>query len=120
MKQRLALTALLALTLVVAVPASSALVAPVVTGPVDGVTVSELPAFKWDAVTGADRYEFELSADPGFNSTIQLVNTKNTRAALKLLVANGTYYWRVRGVTSTGDVGAWSETRSLDMAWTAS
>ena len=31
--------------------------------------------------------------------------TKNTRAALKLLVPNGTYYWRVRGVTSGGDVG---------------
>jgi hypothetical protein len=117
-KQRTALTALLALTLVVAVPAGGALVAPVLTGPDEGVTVSELPPFRWDPVAGADRYEFEFAADPGFNGAT-MVSTKNTRAALKLLVPNGTYYWRVRGVTSGGDVGAWSDVRSLDMAWTA-
>jgi hypothetical protein len=117
-KQRTALTALLALTLVVAVPAGSALVAPVLTGPNEGVTVSELPPFKWEPVTGADKYEFEFAADTGFNGAT-IVSTKNTRAALKLLVPNGTYYWRVRGVTSGGDVGAWSDVRSLDVAWTA-
>ena len=117
-KQRTALTALLALTLVVAVPAGGALVAPVLTGPDEGMTVSELPPFRWDPVAGADRYEFEFAADPGFNGAT-MVSTKNTRAALKLLVPNGTYYWRVRGVTSGGDVGAWSDVRSLDMAWTA-
>ncbi|HET9667796.1 MAG TPA: hypothetical protein VFP09_13600, partial [Desertimonas sp.] len=47
------------------------------------------------------------------------MTTKNTRAAAKDLVANGTYYWRVRGVTSTGTLGAWSEVRSFDLAWTA-
>ncbi len=82
------------------------------------MTVSELPPFRWDPVAGADRYEFEFAADPGFNGAT-MVSTKNTRAALKLLVPNGTYYWRVRGVTSGGDVGAWSDVRSLDMAWTA-
>jgi hypothetical protein len=117
-KQRLAFTALLALTLIAAVPAGSALVAPVLTGPDEGVMVSELPTFKWDPVTGADRYEFEFAADPGFNG-VTMVSTKNTRAALKQLVPNGTYYWRVRGVESDGDVGAWSEIRSFDMAWTA-
>ena len=82
------------------------------------MTVSELPPFKWDPVAGADKYEFEFAADTGFNPATK-VTTKNTRAALKLLVPNGTYYWRVRGVTSAGDVGEWSDVRSLDMAWTA-
>ena len=85
-KQRTALTALLALTLVVAVPAGGALVAPVLTGPDDGVTVSELPPFRWDPVAGADRYEFEF-APTGFNGAT-MVSTKNTRLA-EVLVPTG-------------------------------
>lgn len=111
--------AALAVALVVVTPAATAPVAPVLASPDDGATVNTLPPFKWNAVADAATYEFELSADPGFNSSEALVTTKNTRAALKTLVANGTYYWRVRGVTSTGSLGAWSEVRTLEMAWTA-
>ncbi|HEX2045552.1 MAG TPA: carboxypeptidase-like regulatory domain-containing protein [Gaiellaceae bacterium] len=118
-KIRSALLAALALALVLVAPAGSALTAPTATGPVDGAVVETLPAFSWNAVTGADRYEFEFSADPAFNSALALVSTKNTRASLKKVVPNGTYYWRVRGVTSTGALGTWSPTRSLEMAWTA-
>ncbi len=111
--------AALALALVLLAPvATSAPVAPVLTSPADGLSVNELPPFKWDAVADAHTYELEVSADPGFNSAT-LVTTKNTRAALKKVVANGTYYWRVRGVTSTGTLGAWSDVRTFEMAWTA-
>ena len=109
----------LALALVFAGSAATAPVAPVLTGPADGIAVETLPAFSWNAVSGAQTYEFEFSADSGFNSSLALATTRNTRAALKKVVPNGTYYWRVRGVASDGSLGAWSETRSIVMAWTA-
>jgi hypothetical protein len=117
-RSRLVLTALIA-ALVLVAPAATAPVAPALTSPDDEATTSALPAFKWDAVADAANYEFELAADPNFNSPILDLTTRNTRATAKDLVANGTYYWRVRGVTSTGTLGAWSEVRSFDLAWTA-
>jgi hypothetical protein len=33
-------------------------------------------------------------------------------------IPNGTYYWRVRGVTATDHVGRWSATRVLNKEWT--
>jgi hypothetical protein len=115
---RLVISALVA-ALVCVAPAATAPVAPVLVTPDDGATVSALPAFKWEPVADASNYEFELDADPAFDSPIVHVTTKNTRAAAKDVVANGTYYWRVRGVTGTGALGDWSETRSFDLAWTA-
>jgi hypothetical protein len=115
---RIALAAL-TFALVFVGSAGTAPVAPVLTGPVDGVTVETLPAFSWNGVSGAQTYQFEFAADSGFNSVLALAATRNTRAALKKVVPNGTYYWRVRGVASDGSLGAWSETRNIVMAWTA-
>jgi hypothetical protein len=115
---RLVLAALIA-ALVLVAPAATAPIAPTLTSPDDDAVETALPAFKWDAIADAATYEFELAADPGFNSPILNVTTKNTRATMKDLAANGTYYWRVRGVTSAGSLGAWSEVRSFEMAWTA-
>jgi hypothetical protein len=115
---RLVLSAL-AVALVLVAPAATAPLAPALTSPDDDATTAALPAFKWDAVADAATYEFELAGDPNFNSPILNLTTKNTRATAKDLVANGTYYWRVRGVTGGGTLGAWSEVRSFDLAWTA-
>ncbi len=110
-------TVLLALT--VASVGRTAPVAPGLIGPGDDIAVDSLPAFAWQPVAGADTYEFELSADPGFNSDIVHVTTKNTRATSKVVVPNGNYYWRARGINADGALGAWSPTRHLSMAWTA-
>lgn len=119
-KPRVALALALALALLVVTPAGSALVAPVLSGPSDGVVVDRLPAFKWNAVSGADHYEFEFSANSAFTAVVySATTTKNTRAALKTVQPNGTYYWRARAVTAAGDLGAWSQVRSLELAWTA-
>ena len=115
---RIVLAGLIA-ALVLVAPAATAPVAPVLTSPDDGATVSALPAFKWEPVADASTYELELAGDPAFDSPILNVTTKNTRAAAKDLEANGTYYWRVRGVTGTGTLGAWSETRSFELEWAA-
>jgi hypothetical protein len=118
-KLRIAL-GVLAVGLVAIAPAGGALVAPAPVGPAQDAQVDSLPAFSWNPVSGADRYEFELAADQGFNSTLSEVSTKNTRAALKTVIPNGTYYWRVRAVASGGALGTWSTPRKLEMKWTAS
>ena len=119
--RRLSLSAAAVLaTCVFAAPASAAPAAPALAAPVDGASVSALPPFKWNPVSGADHYEFELSANSGFTSVVYSVTTtKNTRASVKTVQPNGTYYWRVRGVTAAGNLGAWSPTRSFTLAWTA-
>ena len=100
-------------------PAGASLATPTAIGPGNGAAVTAPPIFAWQPVTGADKYEFELSANPGFDSSVAAVTTRNTRATLKEVIANGSYYWRVRAITAAGATGPWTSTRSLEMAWTA-
>ncbi len=118
----LALAFLVALTVVPA--AAARLTTPVLRSPAPGTAVQTLPAFAWTPVSGADRYEFELAGDAGFNSPVLGANedhffTRNTRATLKKAVPNGTYWWRVRAVGKSGGVSRWSGGRSIRKAWTA-
>jgi hypothetical protein len=92
--------------------------------PAAGAAVDSLPPFAWAPVANADRYEFEIAGDAGFNSPVIGLGedhffTRNTRATLKKTIPNGTYWWRVRGVTKAGAVSPWSQPRSLQKAWTA-
>jgi hypothetical protein len=112
----------IAVALIAVSPVGGAPIAPTVTGPANGATVGALPVFGWNAVAGADRYEFEISADPGFNSPVLGLSndhffTKNTRATLTKTVPNGTYWWRVRGVAGDGSAGAWSPASSFTKNW---
>jgi hypothetical protein len=121
---RSVLVALVAL--VVAAPADAArLPTPKPIAPADGASVAEFPPFSWNAVRKADRYEFQIAADSGFNSPVlgrgeDHFFTRNTRATLRKTVPNGRYFWRVRAVTKSGGVSAWSEGRALRKNWTAS
>ena len=77
----------------------------------------------WNPVRNADRYEFQIAADAGFNSPVlgrgdDHFFTRNTRATLKKTVPNGRYFWRVRAVTKAGAVSRWSDGRALRKAWT--
>src|SRR4051794_40954476 len=103
---------------------AAALRAPGLGSPVNGVRVEQLPAISWGAVRGAAAYEYQVAADPRFNSIVLGVGTgkganktTNLAAALDKAVADGTYYWRVRGLTVKGRVGAWSKTRRIVKHW---
>ena len=123
-RNRLTRAALVAtlIALVSVAPAGSAPAAPVAAGPDAGAVLAFLPAFAWSAVSGADRYEFEISADSGFNSPVLGSNfdhffTKNTHATINKSIPNGTYWWHVRSVGSDGSVSPWSSTRSFQKQW---
>jgi hypothetical protein len=109
--------ATLAVLLVAVAPAASAPAVPTTVAPASGTEVDGLPRFAWDAVSGAARYEFQLSADSAFNSTQASFFTENTRATLDKTLPNGTYWWRVRSVDASGAVSGWSAAWSIDKDW---
>jgi hypothetical protein len=120
----LILLALACLLASVGVADARGLAAPAPTSPANGARVQQLPAISWNAVRGAVAYEYQIAADPRFNSlalgrgigrgTAQIYNLS---AALEKAVPNGNYYWRVRGLTAKGKVGAWSKVRRIVKAW---
>jgi hypothetical protein len=111
------LVAAVAVGLVTVAPAASAPPVPDPLGPPDGSTVTFLPTFAWNPVTGADTYQFELAADEGFASKIYTVTTKNTRAVPVTTAPNGTYYWHVASVDADGSVSNWSPTMTVEKLW---
>jgi protein-S-isoprenylcysteine O-methyltransferase Ste14 len=105
--------------------AIAGLYAPALQGPADNVTVQQLPAISWRAVRGAAEYEYQIAADPHFNSIALgtgsgkgTSRTHNLAAALDKAVPDGAYYWRVRALTAADRVGAWSRVRRVVKAWT--
>jgi hypothetical protein len=113
-----AFLAALAVALITIAPAASAPSAPNLIGPPAGATVSFLPVFSWNPVSGADKYNFVLAADSAFNSPVyQVLGTKNTRVTPDKTEANGSYWWRVQAVDANGNTSAWSESRSIEKLW---
>ncbi len=96
---------------------TASLGAPAPIAPRGGTVAEELPSFAWRAASGADHYEFELAADPGFRSPVFTVSTWNTRAAMTKMVPNGAYWWHVRAVSKGGQVSGWSPARAVRRAW---
>jgi hypothetical protein len=124
------LRALTLLTLLVAASCAGVadarpLRAPAPSNPASGARVQQLPAISWSAVRGASSYEYEIAADARFDSVALgkgsgkgTSRTHNLAATLSRTVSDGTYYWRVRGVTAKDKVGAWSRARKVIKRWT--
>src|SRR5215831_9384661 len=120
--RRLLAAAFAAITFLTAGPARAAVAQPTQTAPAAGAVVEFVPSFAWTPVAGADKYEFQISADAGMNSPVLGQGkddffTKNTRATLLKTIPNGTYYWRVRAADAAGDVGKWTAPRSFSKQW---
>src|SRR5918912_3638364 len=122
------LTTLVTALVVAAAPAqavpNSPLPTPQQLSPANGAVLESVPAFAWAPVGNVDHYEFQLSADAGFNSPVlgrgsDSFSTSNTRATVLKTFPNGNYYWRVRSVGSDGSVSPWSPGRMFKKSWTA-
>jgi hypothetical protein len=94
--------------------------APRLVAPANGARVQQLPALMWSAVGGASEYEYQVAADPHFHSIVLgsgpgrgTSTTHNLAAALGQSLPDGSYYWRVRGLTASKEPGPWSATRAI-------
>jgi hypothetical protein len=116
--------AVVAAVLVLPASAAARLPAPRLLSPAAGATFQELPAITWAGVRRAAQYEYEISADPLFRSILGTGpgkgtnRTYNLAAALDRVVPDGTYWWRVRALTSKGNAGRWSHMRAVVKRWT--
>ncbi len=111
--------------LTLADPARAALRAPGLEAPAANAKVQALPTFSWRSIKGAKQYEFQFAADRRFASIVLGTGkgkgsqrTRNTSATLTTTVPDGTYYWRVRGLSSKDKAGRWSAARAVTKAWT--
>src|ERR1700740_2093188 len=102
------------------------LAAPGLLAPANGAHVQQFPVLSWAGVAGAAEYEYQLSADPRFESIVLGSGpgtgtsiTHNVAAALSKSATDGNYYWRVRALTAAKQPGPWSATPTLVKAWTA-
>lgn len=79
--------------------------------PANGSTdIDLLPEFSWEAATGAETYEIQISPASDFSS---LVETQTGLASTLYQMVNSlngltTYYWRVRAANTSGS-GPWSD-----------
>jgi hypothetical protein len=112
--------ALAGAALVMPATAAAAPGRPTLASPAPDANVQGVPAFTWGKVKGADRYEFQLAADPSFGSIVGQgsFQTRNTAASILTSLPDGEYFWRVRAINAKGDAGRWAR-RSLSKGWTA-
>ena len=120
--RKLLAAAFAAIAFLTAGPARGAVGRPAPAAPAAGAVVQFLPAFAWTPVAGADKYEFQISADAGMNSPVLGQGkddffTRNTRATLVKTIPNGTYWWRVRATNAAGEISKWTEPRSFRKLW---
>ena len=69
---------------------------------------AEKVEFQWATAPQAQDYRFQLAEDAEFRNLVLAV-PKSSRRAVLWAVPPGQYYWRVASITSTGDVGPFSD-----------
>jgi hypothetical protein len=77
--------------------------APLTTAPHNGDTLTT-PTLEWEETSGAASYRIEVSTDSTFNQATSYT-TYETRLTPNATLANGAFYWRVRGVDAGGHEG---------------
>lgn len=91
-------------------------VAPVLVSPVSGkFTNDTTPTFTWKTVPDGNKYRIQISKTSNFTTPI-LVDVRLKPGVLTytpLPLADGKYYWRVKGINVLYEGGTWSATRNI-------
>jgi hypothetical protein len=88
--------------------------APNLLFPSNGSSTEGTLTFSWSPVHGATSYRIQVDDGPGFSSPEPEIDvtTTDTNYTPSTHLSPGDYYWRVRGVNTSGE-GNWSSTWSL-------
>ncbi|TPE42501.1 LamG-like jellyroll fold domain-containing protein [Pontibacter mangrovi] len=88
--------------------------APTLASPANQATNLALsPTLSWNAVSGADSYQVQVSTSSGFSSTVlNKSNLTGTSVTASNLAESTTYYWRARATNGAG-TGSWSSVWSF-------
>ncbi|MCB1324972.1 MAG: FecR domain-containing protein [Spirochaetales bacterium] len=74
-------------------------------------------AFDWQGASEFQSFDLQVSSDPGFTAIVIERTVSNRSSYLsREALANGTYYWRVRGRSASGQTSAYSAPRSFQVA----
>lgn len=91
-------------------------VAPKLTNPANNAVLNLMDiTFNWSAVANGDTYQIQINTGSQFKPP-HAVNTTLGSGVLTLTesgLAEGTYFWRVRGRNVNGEAGPWSTVRQL-------
>jgi hypothetical protein len=95
---------------------------PSLASPAADAATNGVPAFSWKAARRAAKYEFQLAADPNFESIVigegyGSFQTRNTFATVNETLPNDNYFWRVRSINPKEDASKWSSTRKFRKSW---
>ncbi len=71
----------------------------------------------WDSVPGAVSYNVEVSSSPGFTKIVWSQNTDQAQVAPSLILADGTYWWRVTAIDKAGTHGITSSVATFAKVW---
>jgi hypothetical protein len=79
--------------------------------PANGATVSSTSiTFSWDPVSGASKYQVQVSTQPDFSTLYRYNGTTGTSFTMNNFPNDGTiYYWRTRAGNAIG-WGPWNTT----------
>ncbi|MFN0028889.1 MAG: hypothetical protein ACKV2O_17140 [Acidimicrobiales bacterium] len=95
---------------------SSPLGTPSLMFPANGtsVTAGSTVAFMWSAVTGAASYELQVDNSSTFAAPFVLQqNVVGSNQYQTTTLPVGSFWWRVRALSSSGTPGAWSSVRTV-------
>ncbi|MGN6753948.1 MAG: hypothetical protein ACTHJJ_15505, partial [Intrasporangium sp.] len=90
--------------------AQAAVLAPSGLTPAFGAQVPGTPVLGWARVSGATRYDVEISSQPSFTPTLFSKSTTNQQIVPTSVLPAGPVYWRVRAVDASG-AGAWASSQ---------
>lgn len=91
---------------------ASTIAAPALTAPADAaLSGEERPTFRWNAVSGADRYQLQVATTEDFADGTVVIDIETTsrtfRPGVPQALVEGDYFWRVRSRERAA--GEWGE-----------
>ncbi|MBK9123996.1 MAG: carboxypeptidase regulatory-like domain-containing protein [Chloroflexi bacterium] len=87
---------------------------PALLSPANGLTITALQDFCWNAATGAATYEIELSDDPTFTN-FPATAVQPALCYMSPALDDGMWFWRVRAYDAVGNKSDWSSTWAVQV-----